>query len=599
MFDRIWPQRAIRRVLLVTPPDADAGLFRFDTAQRGRYTNYPPYGLMLLAQVLRKKGIEVRILNLNHALLKHSHEVEKAEDFDFDGTWRHLLDAEIAAYPPDLCGVTCMFTMTHASLRRVCAAIAEAKVPTVVGGVHVTNDLHRILDDLETPCAAVSGEAEVAFPILIDAINKKRPSADLGQVVLNDGPGRHLAFNRDLRPDGDDLDTLPAYDLVPIEEYSRHGTIGAFYCFKPQETIFATALSNRGCRAMCTFCSVRNFNGKGVRQRSVSSVVDELEYLTNERGVTHVMWLDDDLLKDHGRAIELFNEMTRRNLNLTWDATNGVLAASCTDEVIAAAAASGCIAVNIGMESGNREILKSVRKPGTPETFLEAAEVLRRYESIHASVFLMIGFPGETMSMILDTINVARAMDLDWYRCSQLQPLPNTPLYDSMVAQGLIQAVDKDIRFNGGAYGKQTEIEQGLALGTPDFEQAFSSIPMDSIPTGEQLTDIWFFMNYHLNFHRIFHETRRVKIEQLMAHLRVLGDVISPENGFSLYFQGFLQYRRDGRVDPVVVERLQRRLDSSPYWRDRFHAFGLAAEDLTTLDFRNRDKPRILSKLKL
>jgi len=48
---------------------------------------------------------------------------------------------------------------------------------------------------------------------------------------------------------------------------------------------------------------VRNFNGKRVRQRSVESVLDELQLLTEVHGVRHVMWLDDDLLKDEGRAI--------------------------------------------------------------------------------------------------------------------------------------------------------------------------------------------------------------------------------------------------------------------------------------------------------
>ena len=54
----------------------------------------------------------------------------------------------------------------------------------------------------------------------------------------------------------------------------------------------------------------------------------------------------------------------------------------------------------------------------------------------------MIGFPGETLGMINDTMNVAKIMDLDWSSVT-LQPLPNTPIYDSMVAQGLIQK-DKD-----------------------------------------------------------------------------------------------------------------------------------------------------------
>ena len=53
-----------------------------------------------------------------------------------------------------------------------------------------------------------------------------------------------------------------------------------------------------------------------------------------------------------------FDAMVRRGLRLTWDASNGVIAASCTEEVIAAAEASGCIALIIGMESGHPTILR-------------------------------------------------------------------------------------------------------------------------------------------------------------------------------------------------------------------------------------------------
>src|SRR5262249_31439714 len=156
-----------------------------------------------------------------------------------------------------------------------------------------------------------------------------------------------------------------------------------------KDTRFATVLSNRGCRAQCTFCSVRNFNGKKVRQRSVASVLDELQLLEEVYGIEHVMWLDDDLLKDHARTIALFNGKVQRNLKMTWDATNGVIAASCTEEVVRAMAESGCIALNIGMESGSPDILRQVKKPGTVRNFIEAADILRKFPQIHSSVFLM------------------------------------------------------------------------------------------------------------------------------------------------------------------------------------------------------------------
>ena len=64
-----------------------------------------------------------------------------------------------------------------------------------------------------------------------------------------------------------------------------------FFAFKRK---ISTILSNRGCRAQCTFCSVRNFNGVGVRRRTIDSVIEELKILKFEHGIDHIMWLDDD-----------------------------------------------------------------------------------------------------------------------------------------------------------------------------------------------------------------------------------------------------------------------------------------------------------------
>lgn len=596
LLDRLFPAREIKRILLVNPPDADSSMFRYDTAKRGRYTNYPPYGLAVLAQGLRSIGIEVRISNLNHEVLKQCHESQSEADFVFDEIWKTRLDDVIVDFRPDLIGVTCMFTMTHTSFRNVCAYAARMGVPLAIGGVHVSNDVERVLNDVQHADIAFLREGDLGIKKLALVVNRQLKVDSLGQIILSDkNRGIRYCFFEECLPNSEEISLIPAYDLLDIPEYSNFGTIGSFYCFKPAGTRFATVLSNRGCRAQCTFCSVRNFNGPGVRQRTISSVVDELELLHNEYGVGHIMWLDDDLLKDHRRSIELFSEMGRRNLNLTWDATNGVIAASCTEEVIAAAAESGCIALNIGMESGNPSILRQIKKPGSVETFLRAAEILRKHEGIHSSVFLMIGFPGETMAMILDTVNVAREMDLDWYRISQLQPLPNTPIYDSMVAQGLIQDVgSNELRFMGGAYGKQTEMEQGLRLATLGFEEAFGSIPLEVVPNSEHLTNIWFYMNYHLNFHRLFSEERGVKIEQQMQHLRVLCDLISPENGFALYFLGYLQHKVYGTIEPGIVKRLRTRYSTSAYWHDRLKAFGLSAEDLADRSFQNKDIPRLI-----
>lgn len=593
---RSFPSGRIQRVLLITPPDGEAELFRIPTAKRRRYPNYPPYGLAVLATNLRRMGVEPQILNLNHEVLKAANLCDNDDAFDFDSVWQALTRDAIETFRPDLIGVTCMFTMTHQSMKRVCEFAAGFNVPVAIGGVHVTNDVVRVLDDIPAARFVFTREGDVALPRFVSAVSGDVSIEMLGQIVLNNAEtGQRFHLHAPVQPGADDLNVIPAYDLIQVDQLTRYGVIGNFHGFKPKDTRFATCLSNRGCRAQCTFCSVRNFNGKAVRQRSVENVLDELQFLKEEYGIQHITWLDDDLLKDHARALALFNGMVARGLDLTWDATNGVIAASCTEEVVAGMSASGCIALNIGMESGNPEILRQIKKPGTVKNFIAAAEVLRRHEQIHARVFLMLGFPGETLAQINDTINVAREMDLDWCGITILQPLPNTPIYDSMVEQGLIEPVgSRNTRFNSGGYGKQDQVDMGLRLASQNFEDAFCSIPVDAVPSPTQLDDIWFFMNYHLNFHRLFSEERPTKIRQQLLNLSALSDVISPEHGFALYFTGYLQYRLDGVIQPEIIERLDRRLKQSPYWHDRFRAFGLSVEDLRRCEFRNKQVPRLL-----
>ena len=590
-----FPTRRIDRVLFITPPDGEAELFRLSTARRRRYPNYPPYGQAVLAANLRRFGVETQILNLNHEVLKAACSATE-ESFDFNRTWQDKAREAVSQFAPDLIGVTCMFTMTHTSMRRLCEFLEPFGVPIAIGGVHVTNDAERVLNDIPSAHFAFTRESDLAIQKFVKAVRGDEPIDSLGQVILNDTKlGERHRFHSDLRPSQDELNVIPAYDLIDVENLTQFGVIGNFHGFKPMGARFATCLSNRGCRAQCTFCSVRNFNGKAVRQRDVENVLDELQLLHERYGIEHITWLDDDLLKDHARAIALFNGMVKRNLGLTWDATNGVIAASCTEEVVHSMASSGCIALNIGMESGNPDILRQIKKPGTVRNFLAAAEVLRRYEQIHARVFLMLGFPGETLRRISDTINVARTMDLDWCGITVLQPLPNTPIYDAMVAQGLIDEVGSaEVRFNSGGYGKQDQIDMGIRRSSQSFEEAFCSIDMDSVPAREQLDDIWFFMNYHLNFHRLFGEERPNKIRQQIMNLATLSDVISPEHGFALYFNCYLQHKLNGTIDRNIIARLEHKLAESVYWSDRFHAFGLSVEDLKIANFQNKSIPRLL-----
>ena len=588
---RLFPQRRIERVLFIAPPDADVTMFNYATAKRGRYWNYPPYGVGVIASNLRSVGIEVRILNLNNEILKASKNSKGEEYFNFDEVWNSKLAEELLDFKPDIVGVTCMFTQTHTSMVKICDAVKRQNpvLPVALGGVHITNCFinkeisKQTLNELNSVDIFFLYEADLAFTQFIKVVNRDLPPGELCQVYFNSGAEK-LYFADRLIPVEEALNVIPAHDLMTPTELTEHGTIGGFYCLKDKGTRMTTVLANRGCRGSCAFCSVRSFNGLGIRHRSVRSIIDELVMLRDKYGIGHIMWLDDDFLHDHRKTLRFFNEMVKQNIGITWDCTNGVIAISCTDEIISAAAESGCIGLTLGVESGSPKILKQVRKPGNVKIFRKAAEVLRKYEQINSRVFLMIGFPEETYRDILATINLAIEMDLDWYNVTILQPLPNTPIFNAMMNQGLTDKISfSDIRYNCGPFGKHRKMaEQNRDLLSSDFKDVFKNVNPDAVPPAEHLDIIWAYMNYHLNFKRLFKEQRRMKLIQQYKYVRNIAELVAPENAFAVYFLGYLEKKLFGKINHEVIQRLEEQLCSSVHWERRFNDFKLSVEHVKT-----------------
>src|SRR3990167_255814 len=511
----------IKRVLLITPPDNDAPNFNYETCKLSRYPNFPPYGLGVIATHLLGDGVRVEVLNLNNAVLKACKKSESEEAFNFNATVRANLIDSLISVAPDLIGVTCMFSQTHQSTVDVCKLIKELcpDVRIALGGVHITNSMmeestkERLIKDL----------------LMVDLFFPYESELDFRDYVR--GTNNNLTHTI---PSHDNLNIIPAHDLITEPDLALNGKIGSFHVYAPNAR-FSTVLANRGCRARCTFCSVRNFNGESVRSRSVQSVIDELLILRHKHDVNHIMWLDDDFLHDHKRAMNLFTEMVRQDVGLTWDCTNGVIAWSCTEELVGAMEDSGCLGLIIGMESGNKKILHEIKKPGTVEIFKRAAKVFHKFPKINARVFLMLGFQGETFSMVRDTYDVAKEMDMDWSMITPLQPLPNTPIFQAKDAVEF-----EEIRFKLGAHGKQRKsTEKSINVFSTNFETAFDHDP-DTIPTKDEINTLWAYMNYHLNFERLLTEERPEKQVQMLKYLNFVADVVAPDDPMADRFRNYL-----------------------------------------------------------
>ena len=592
-IERLFPDNKIEKILLIVPPNGDSSIFNYKTAVSNRYENYPPYGLGLIATYMDKEGSQSKILNLHNEIITAAKKCKTEDAFNFSNELDVLVSDSIKNFQPNLVIVTTMFSQTHQSALDLCLRIKDLDktIPIAAGGVHFSNSFtdmytrNHLLNDVKMIDFIFLKESELAFRDFVKYVKEPKNPSYLSQVVMLDAEiGEYVYFDNDNTPEPCDLNVIPKYEQMDIHGINNNGTIGKFYFLKNKDDVFATILNNRGCRGRCTFCSVLNFNGSGVRQRKPHSILDEIKILQDKYNVTHFMWLDDDPFANKEETMNLFNAMVRENINITWDCSNGAIAAPLTDEIISGASDAGCIALNIGMESGNPEILRSIKKPGRVGQFLRAAEVLRRYPNIMSDVYIMIGFPGESLSHMLDTINVCKEMNLDWYNVNTLAPLPNTPIFNDIFEPTLESTANDDdpfqgISFSGGSYGKANLANTRRDLLSSDFKDMFSG-DLNRIPDKEELDKIWAYMNYFLNFAKLHDENRPEKIEQQYRNVRNICTIVAPENAIAQYFYGILSFKKFGYIDPAIINKIDIIINTNNYWKERFDDFGLSINDL-------------------
>lgn len=580
-----------RRVLLIKPFSLDESAFDVTLAHKKRYYNYPPYGLALLSAQLRQRGYDVRIEDLNMEILRYASQLKKGGDLagPLREFWQKRLQVVLDEFRPDVAGLTCMFTMSHGMTMRVADFIKEKRpdLPVVVGGVHATTSPESILGVNKSVDFLSLYEGETSFCDLLDVVNGSLDVSHLVQVaaLVDD---EVLCESTVLASEGTVLNTLPDYQSLPVGEYRSWGEVGAFRYWLPDDTRAGVVLSNRGCRGRCSFCTVWKFHHKKVRCREVASVVDEIRQLKQQYDITHITWLDDDLFFDHKRMLKLCNEIEQSGMGITWDATNGLITSAMVShpELMSAAVDSGCIGVLLGIESGDPDILRQMRKPSTLSHHLAAGELLKSYPQVFARGFLMIGYPDETVRQMFSTVELARRMDLDWYTVSLLTPLPATDVYEQMLAQGAVDGIPSHskgeikhlMKYVGYGYGvRHGQHRRTIEQDGGDSEAAFDAgDDLDRVPSRDELNDLWLLIDYRVNYEKILNLDDPLKLKKMKCFLTHVTDRMAQVHPLAHLFLGIVNKKLDLQKEALACSlRSREQLEGSDYWQRCFEALHL------------------------
>lgn len=374
------------------------------------YADPPPLGLGYIGTALRSRGHDVTLIDA------------VADGLSVPTLIRNL---EVAA--PDIIGVNAFSTNLHLVERIVSGSPKASKV--LIGGPAARPLYDRILSwSTPSQLAVVIGEAEHAVPALLDG-------TAIAESIAGERARSVLKVNSESPLFPTSIDLPLDRSLFPKDPV-----------FEPRWALWESHIvTSRGCGHDCAFCgSARSVNpGLTVRFRSEDHIAAELDYIRVLHPEVRCIRVLDDLFlrnpKFAERAARLFSSR-----NLKWRAMAHVLGlASAPRRVFGLLAASGCLELFMGVESGSPGRRRQI---GKPEELAPTKRVIRELLAVGIAVkaYLIFGFPGETELEMQETFAFAEEMAHSastlggTFRASafKFRPYHGTRLYDELVAMG-------------------------------------------------------------------------------------------------------------------------------------------------------------------
>lgn len=377
----------------------------------------PPLGILYLAAISELNGHEVKI---------------------FDERLNGDCIMEVVGFKPDIVGIT---TVTGSVLRgKFIASEIKKKISTVVvfGGPHPTAMPEEVIAWDEVDFVLIE-EAEKTFPELCNFVKNNSKEISVGNCFYKDSNGNIKFTFQQSSLSSTELDSLPTpafhlLDLSKIFKNIRHGLFAKGYRVLP-------VMASRGCPNSCTFCC--RIMGYKIRYRNSIKVVDEMEYLTRRYGLDEIYFEDDNFTNSKNRAIEILDEIIRRKLGIYIKFANGLRVDRLDEMLLEKMKQAGCYSLSFGIESGSRETLAMMKKRLDLDKAREAI-LLAKSKGFLVGANCIVGYPGETIHNIRESIQFFLNLPLDSAAIVNLIPFPKTEVRKICEEKGYLTQAAKD-----------------------------------------------------------------------------------------------------------------------------------------------------------
>ena len=376
----------------------------------------PPLGVTYVAAAFEAAGAEVRIF-----------------DYIVSRYTPEKLRAQIDAFRPDLLGATSVTLNFPGAAQIVCEAKQHRpSLITMMGGPHVSFAAERTLTEYPGIDLVVAGEGEGSIAeLMTEGFHPDKWEKIPGLFFRRNG----RIVDTGPRPFIEDLDALPlpARHLLPLSRYQALG-------------YSISIITSRGCPYSCIFCQGRRMVGNRVRLRKASLVVDEIEEILSY-GINRINVADDLFVSSRGKVREVCDEILNRGLRFAWSAFARVNTVDL--ETLKRMREAGCDSVSFGVETGNPEMLKMIRKGITLDQVRHAVSLCRE-AGIIAHTSFIVGLPGETAETLRETGEFAASLG-SLYGYHFLAPFPGTTVREEVERYDLEILTDDWIRYDANS----------------------------------------------------------------------------------------------------------------------------------------------------
>ena len=312
--------------------------------------------------------------------------------------------------------------------------IKHCEIPHIVGGVFPTAAPEICINNELINLIGI-GEGEKIIVDVAEAVRQNKSLdgipgiwyKDEGKIIKNQ---RGPLINID--------NSIPDFSLFDDARFNRPMG-GKIFKTIPVETY-------RGCPFQCTYCnspmqtakSRESEIGNFLRRKDMKTLRDEIKQLIDKYNPEFFYFIDDSFTARNKTEVFNFCEMYEEFKLPFWFNTRPE---TTNREMMNRLREVGAYRISFGIESGNEQYRKNVLSRNGSNAELKEKFDMISESGIPFSLNLIIGMPGETRDLIMDTVNFTRTISgYDTVTVSIFTPYNGTVLRDVAVKNNWLES---------------------------------------------------------------------------------------------------------------------------------------------------------------